>query len=588
MARLIGLDEALRRRDEFRSLLQPICDLRGGGTVGWEALLRLPAEAAFAGPLNAFRVAAAAGRLPDLEIAALEAHLAAARELPPGRLFLNLSALSFDDERLAPAALTALVKRAGLVPRRVVLELTELVQLGDPVAFARRLRPLRDEGFSLAVDDFGVGSSNVPLLVELAPDFVKLDASLVTGARGHLRKRVVLEALAQLGRRLDCHVVAEGLETEADVETAAACGIPLGQGWALGRPAPVRQAGAPDRPLRPVPAVVRLVSRDETVAPLAAAVVTVGPRTPVGQLVPLFERDEQLVAVPVVDGRVAVGLVTRERLFFHLGHQFGFSLWRDRPVLRLLAEIGARPETIRADASLEEGAAAVASRPAARRYDPLVVEGPGGTYAGIVTVDALLREITRLKVGHALQASPLTGLPGTAVLTRRVEARLAAGQPFVLGWADLDSFKPFNDRYGFARGDAALLLTAEVLGRRLIAGPDELLCHAGGDDFAFVLDPGWAEERAREAAAELSARVTDLYDPADRGAGGIVAVDRHGVPRRFGFLSLSIGLVAWSGEEGQDYESLVTVAAEVKRAAKAVEGPSVVLNRRRLELSPKR
>jgi EAL domain-containing protein (putative c-di-GMP-specific phosphodiesterase class I) len=233
---LVGLDAALLRKSEFVSVFQEIRDLRNDAVVGYEALLRLPPDVGFEGPLNAFRVAAAAGRLPDLEIAALEAHLAAARALPKGRLFLNLSALSFEDERLEPGALTRLVRKAGFAPELVVLELTELVRLADPVKFALSVRPLREEGFALAVDDFGAGFSNVPLLAELAPDFIKLDASLVTGARMHPRKRVVLEALAQLGRRLNGTVVAEGLETDEDVHAAREAGVPLGQGYVFGRP----------------------------------------------------------------------------------------------------------------------------------------------------------------------------------------------------------------------------------------------------------------------------------------------------------------------------------------------------------------
>lgn len=580
LAVLVGLDAALERKAEFGSAFQEIRDLRDGVVVGYEALLRLPPDAGFEGPLNAFRVAAAAGRLSDLEIAALEAHLAAARDLPPGRLFLNLSALSFRDERLAPEELTRLVRSAGFAPERVVLELTELVRLPDPEGFVDVVRPLRAEGFSLAVDDFGAGFSNLPLLVELGPDFVKLDASLVTGAGTHPRKRVVLEALAQLGRRLNGTLVAEGLETEEDVRAAREAGVPLGQGFVYGRP---RAASLLAEGGEGVPTGPRLLrGTDETVSPLVRSVEAVDVGTPVGHLVSLFERDEERAAVPVLAGTAAAGLVTRSLLFFHLGHQYGFSLWRDRPVQRFLAELRVRHDALRSDSSLEEAAEAVRLRPAARRFDPILVEGPGGEFLGLLTIDDLLAEMTRQKVSLALQSSPLTGLPGTSFLARRVQALLSAGRPFALGWADLDDFKPFNDRYGFARGDAALLLAAEVLASHLGNGPDEVLAHAGGDDFAFAVAPRGAEERARAATLEFRERVAGLYDEADLAAGGIVATDRLGRRRRYGLLSLSVGLAAWDGERSVDYRKLVSVVAEVKRAAKAIEGPAVVTNRRRL------
>jgi diguanylate cyclase (GGDEF)-like protein len=577
---LVGLDAALRRKDEFGSVFQEILDLRDGAVVGYEALLRLPPDAGFEGPLNAFRVAAAAGRLPDLEIAAVEAHLAAARSLPPGRLFLNLSALSFEDERLEPEALTRLVRSAGFAPERIVLELTELVRLGDPEGFGSIVRPLREQGFALAVDDFGAGFSNLPLLAELGPEFVKLDASLVTGAGSHARRRVVLEALGQLGRRLNGTLVAEGLETDEDVRAAREAGVPLGQGFVLGLPRAAHLHSG--RSVR-VPERSRFLgSADETVETLARSVETVETSTPVGRLVSLFEADDERSAVPVLDGGIAAGLVTRSLLFFHLGHQYGYSLWRDRPLQRFLVELEVRHDALGSDASLEEAAGVVQRRPANRRYDPILVETPGGGFRGLLTVDDLLAEMTRQKVALALQSSPLTGLPGTSFLARRTEALLSASRPFALGWADLDDFKPFNDRYGFARGDAAILLAAEVLGRHLGNGPDEVLTHAGGDDFAFAVASAGAEERAWAAVEEFRERVGALYDPAEREEGGIVATDRLGVRRRYGFLSLSIGLAAWSGEQGVGYRSLVSTVAEVKRAAKAIPGPAVVANRRRL------
>jgi diguanylate cyclase (GGDEF)-like protein len=321
---------------------------------------------------------------------------------------------------------------------------------------------------------------------------------------------------------------------------------------------------------------------EETVEPLVRTVATVHLETPVGRLVPLFERDEELAAVPVLDGRAAIGLVTRSLLFFHLGHQYGFSLWRDRPLHRFLSEMDVRHDTLRSDAPLEEAAEVVQQRPVARRYDPILVETPAGVFEGLLTVDALLAEMTRQKVTLALQSSPLTGLPGTSLLARRAEALLAAGRPFALGWADLDDFKPFNDRYGFARGDAALLLAADVLSRHLGDGPDEILAHAGGDDFAFVVRTDGSEERSRAATAEFGERIGGLYDAAERAAGSLVATDRLGVRRRYGFLSVSIGIVAWNGERGVDYRKLASIVAELKSAAKAIEGPAVVFNRRRL------
>jgi diguanylate cyclase (GGDEF)-like protein len=277
-----------------------------------------------------------------------------------------------------------------------------------------------------------------------------------------------------------------------------------------------------------------------------------------------------------------LGLVTQSILFFHLGHRYGHALWSDRAVSEFVEAHNEGFDHLSALSTLEAAAELIRRRPAWRRFDPLVVENEAGGYHGLLPVDRLLGEMTRLKVEYALQSSPLTGLPGSTVLARAVDARLRSAKPFVVGWADLDDFKPFNDRYGFSRGDAALLLLAEILERHLQRGVGELVAHVGGDDFAFLIEPENHARRSRAAAEEFSERVLALYDPEDRLAGGIESIDRRGRKRRFGITSVSVGLVAWNGEPGVNYRRLVEVAAEVKTAAKQTTGPVVLSNQRSL------
>jgi hypothetical protein len=113
-----------------------------------------------------------------------------------------------------------------------------------------------------------------------------------------------------------------------------------------------------------------------------------------------------------------------------------------------------------------------------------------------------------------------------------------------------------------------------------------MLAHPGGDDFAFLASPEEAHAVCVAATHAFSERVLAHYDPADREAGGISSVDRQGTPRRFGLLSLSVGIVAWNGQPGIDYRRLVEVAAEVKAAAKRMPGPAVVSNGRDLTSGP--
>ena len=579
-----AIQELLGRRAEFMSVFQPVISLRLGRVVGHEALLRLPLSTAFPGVAEAFAVAAKTDLLVDLEMAALEAHLGVARRVPGGgRLFINLSARAFVDPRMASDRLVEAVSAAGLQPTQVVLELTEVVDIESIAGLAEAVSRQRRAGFLFALDDFGAGFTNVRVLVELGPDFVKIDRSLVAGVSLDPRRRVFLEAIVTVGRRVNCSVVGEGVESPEDLAVLRACGIEYAQGWAVARPQPVellseprlhanaRELGAPT---------------DESVTNFTLLRNGVSPATLVSRVIKKFDDDPNLEALAVVLGERALGLVTRGLLFSHLGHRYGFSIWNERRIVDFVTTHGTGFDRISGTASAEDAVEVVRRRSATRRFDPLVVETDDGNYQGLLPVDVLLLEITRLKVEYALQSNPLTGLPGSGVLARAVEARLVQGQPFALGWVDIDDFKPFNDRYGFTRGDEALTLLADILRRHLARDERSLLAHPGGDDFVFLAHPDRARSAALGAVEEFSAAVVDLYDPADRVEGGITSTDRRGGVRRFGFLTVSVGLVSWSGESGIDYRRLVEVAAEVKAAAKRRPGPAVVANERDLAGAP--
>jgi PleD family two-component response regulator len=167
---------------------------------------------------------------------------------------------------------------------------------------------------------------------------------------------------------------------------------------------------------------------------------------------------------------------------------------------------------------------------------------------------------------EAMSASPLTGLPGSPSIQADVERRIAEDSPFALIHADIDRFKPFNDAYGFARGDAAIRETARVLGEALsqAGDPGGFLGHVGGDDFVMIC----TQERA-ETVAALAARLFDessprLHDPADAARGFIERPDRLGRPRRDALLSLTLGGASTRLRRLDSYAKAVSLADEMK------------------------
>jgi diguanylate cyclase (GGDEF)-like protein len=170
--------------------------------------------------------------------------------------------------------------------------------------------------------------------------------------------------------------------------------------------------------------------------------------------------------------------------------------------------------------------------------------------------------------------NPLTGLPGNERILSELSVRLAEAQPFALLYVDLDQFKPFNDHYGFLRGDEAIRAVADLLRQvaRDIGDSETFVGHVGGDDFVVILAPEQAEGIAADICRRFDALAPTLYDPADRMAGSIEVPDRRGIPQRYPLLSLSIGIATTERRDFAHQGEVVTVATEMKRYAKSHGG----------------
>lgn len=222
------LDRAVHG-DGLRIHLQPIVDLTRATVVGYEALAR------FDGPVTSpeawFSAAHACGRAAELEAAAVRAALARRATLPPMRfLTVNVS----PDVLSAPCMQQ--VWREASPLRGVVVELTEQRQFDEREVQAE-LTALRAAGAFIAIDDTGSGYAGLHRLLVVRPHFIKIDRGLVAGVDQDEGKRALIEMLGIFGNRVDAWLLAEGIETPEELEALMQLGVPLGQGYLLGRPA---------------------------------------------------------------------------------------------------------------------------------------------------------------------------------------------------------------------------------------------------------------------------------------------------------------------------------------------------------------
>lgn len=180
-------------------------------------------------------------------------------------------------------------------------------------------------------------------------------------------------------------------------------------------------------------------------------------------------------------------------------------------------------------------------------------------------------------------ASPLTGLPGNVSISQEIGRRLASNQPFALLQLDIDHFKAFNDKYGYARGDVAIQTLARVLVETSAhhGGDENFIGHIGGDDFVVLSTPEHAEELGEEIISEFKNQVLSLYHPSDLERGFIEVRNRLHQLDRFPLMSLTIALVSTNRMPVNHVAQLLDIAQELKAHGKGIPGSVMVGERRR-------
>jgi EAL domain-containing protein (putative c-di-GMP-specific phosphodiesterase class I)/AmiR/NasT family two-component response regulator len=230
------IQSVLDQPSRLHMVYQPIVELRGGRLAGVEALARFDDEPERP-PDIWFGEAAAAGLALELELTAIHAAMADLARIPEDAyLSLNMSPAT----AISPQFAERLGKHG---PGRIVVEVTEHARVEDYAELGDALRGLRSRGVRLAVDDAGAGFASLRHILRLEPNLIKLDMSLTRGIDADRAKRALAAGLISFAAEIDAGIVAEGIETEGELEALRGLGVVFGQGYFLARPGPVPGEG---------------------------------------------------------------------------------------------------------------------------------------------------------------------------------------------------------------------------------------------------------------------------------------------------------------------------------------------------------
>jgi EAL domain-containing protein (putative c-di-GMP-specific phosphodiesterase class I) len=218
---------------------QPIVSLHSRGEIfGYEALARTADRTWFPGPMELFQFAEQEGLTYSLDRLAREKAIDGCIPLRQGqKLFINVMAQIMEDPDFSPGQTLSLLEQHRLSPHNVVFEITERSSIADFGSVKKVLEHYRSQGYQIAIDDVGAGYSSLQSIIELRPDYLKVDRSIIQNIDLDEMKEHILYTLIQLADKMGIAIIAEGIEREEELAKVRELGVAYAQGYLLGRPA---------------------------------------------------------------------------------------------------------------------------------------------------------------------------------------------------------------------------------------------------------------------------------------------------------------------------------------------------------------
>jgi len=558
--------------DALDYALQPVVDIGTGVVYGYEAQLRNCDEADTRSTDDLIDEAHAHGCLPQFEAQLITKAIErfSSLKIAQGtKLYFKLDGRDLGEENDPRMRLSDLVLEAGLQINQICLEFSERHQQTFTDLTHHAVNDLRQVGFLIALDDFGRGSSELRLLHDMSPDYVKIDRFFLNGIDCDARRKLFVTTVANLAHVLGARVIAEGVESELEFKACREAGCDLIQGYFVAKPFQKATEAKLfyDHVRAPGNGNKRRQEQDRIRNELVK-LPTIQFDASMNTLLDMVVHNQDASVVPVLDSsNEPRGLIHERDLkaYLYAGgpDDDDAKAALDFPLRSFVRACPIADIDSNADMLLVTFASSINS-------DGIIIT-ENFRYAGFLSATSLLKIIHEKRLQEAQDQNPLTRLPGNGAISRFIAESARKGTlDRHLCYLDFDNFKPFNDTYGYRQGDRAIILFAELL-QRHISGSGTFHGHIGGDDFFCGFhNVDQTDVAARMLALKRAFRldVESFYEPEHRDRGYIEAQDRFGTTRQFPLLQCSISILSLPRGTTLHPDALNHEIMELKRAAK--------------------
>lgn len=556
------------------TLYQPIVNLKNGEVIGYEALSRGPLNSPLFFPDKLFETAKDFDLIWDLEQLCRMKALENSYGLDKNKyLFLNVDPLIIKDSKFKQGFTKEFLAKHNITPESVIFEITEKTSISDYKNFKNVINNYVEQGYKIAIDDIGSGYSGLTTLSEIRPHFIKIDIELIRNIDKDTFKQALIKTFVTLSENTNMKLIAEGIETEAELRTLISLNVYAGQGFFLQKPSPIFN----EIPLNIKDMIIGIKENFDYsfginkhyIGQIISGETSFTESVSCKLMKDYFSLTKATGACIVDANALPIGLIMEHTLNSNLATQYGNAVFGKRPVSIIMDR---NPLIVDFNTSISTVSKIAMERDDSRLYDYVIVT-KSNKYFGIVTIKRLLEYTTTLERNYAKELNPLTGLPGNTIIFNVLNEVIQSKKKFCILYFDLNNFKIYNDTYGFENGDKVIKFTADIIQTSIKHHfPfNSFVGHIGGDDFVSIFEGSFEScaSLCKDFINSFDKTIIEFFNEKDRANGYIIAHDRKGNEDVFSLTSISIAGMYGNFKNFSTADDISKYITHIKKQVKA-------------------
>ena len=466
--------------------------------------------------------------------------------IPNLKLFYNLDNRIIYNKNYSSGNTQKILTKYNLSKDKIIFELSEKGTSIEQNALSTMLQRYKQSGYSIAIDDFGIGVSGLKLLYFSEANIIKIDRFFISNIDQDSKKKLFCSSIIDMAHIMGMQVIAEGVETEKEFYTCKDIGADFIQGFLVQKP--TKNINKIKPIYNDISNLILDDKREDQNKFIDEQFIDKIEPLPVNSslydIILHFKKNTDHNFVPIIDEfRYFLGIIYESDIKKISYSQYGLSLAQNQNFSTTLLKY-LKPAL---SVEMAWGIDKILEMYNLNFQNSLgIFITNSDKYLGFINLNSLLTMSYKRNIEIATNQSPLTKLPGNNQIEKFIAnsfRNIQINTTHII-YFDFNDFKPFNDIYGFRQGDRAILIFSELLQKRY--PKNSFIAHIGGDDFFVGLTDFTFEdvfELTLDIQNEFKYSAKNLYSNEDKELGYIVSKDRFGTTRNFNLLSVSCAIV---------------------------------------------